>query len=105
MTVNRFVLNLVTKRPEIFRAASFVFYVLRPFRREVGVRFRTVLSGAGLSVSFDDVFVRGQLLKRHRASGMQLLRADPDFGSEAELGAVRKGGRYVGVYAGGVDPL
>ena len=43
-----------------------------------------------LSVSVNNIFGRGQLLEPHGASGVQLLSADADLRSEAELLAVRK---------------
>ena len=36
---------------------------------------------------------------------MQFLRADANFGSQAELSTVGKGGRYVDVNTGGINPF
>jgi hypothetical protein len=45
-------------------------------------------SVADLSVAAEKVFIGGQLLERHWAPGMQLVRADTDLGAKAKLTAV-----------------
>ena len=43
-----------------------------------------------LTVSENDIFRRGQSLKPHRTSGMELLCADSDLRAESELESVGK---------------
>lgn len=53
------------------------------------------LSSADVAVADDDVLGRGHLRQAHRAAGVQLLGADADLGTEAELAAVGEPGRRV----------
>ena len=58
-----------------------------------------------LAVSFNNPFVGSELFKSHRASGMQLLRADADLCAKSELCAVGEGGRGVGVDYRSINPF
>ena len=49
-----------------------------------------VLLFSDLTVSENDIFRRGQSLKPHRTSGMELLCADSDLRAESELESVGK---------------
>ena len=49
-----------------------------------------VLLFSDLTVSENDIFRRGQSLKPHRTSGMELLGADSDLRAESELESVGK---------------
>jgi len=44
--------------------------------------------GANLAVATNKPLGAGQFLKTHRASGMELLSRDSNFGTETELAAV-----------------
>ena len=58
---------------------------------------------ADLSVSTDDVFVRGQRVETHGASGVELLRGDAHLAAKTKLPAVGEAGGGVDVDCGGVD--
>lgn len=53
------------------------------------------LASAHVAVADDDVLRRGHLGQPHRAAGVELLGADPDLGTEAELAAVGEPRRRV----------
>src|SRR5204862_903710 len=55
-----------------------------------------------LAVALHDVFERRQLAQAHRPPGVELLRADPDLGTEAELLPVHEPGRRVHQHRGGI---
>ena len=53
----------------------------------------------------NQIFVGCQLFKPHRASRMQLLRADPDLCTESEFKPICKACGRIGIHAGGIDFL
>src|SRR5262249_57129046 len=58
---------------------------------------------SGLSLSVNDVLGGRELAQAHRAAGVQLLRADADLRSEAELFAVDETRRCIDENGGGFD--
>ena len=69
--------------------------------RDRGIRH--VSLGADLTVAEDQILGCGQLPQSHGAAGVQLLGADADLGTEAELLAVGEPGGHVHHDRGGVD--
>src|SRR5690606_32024261 len=59
----------------------------------------------GLTLAVEQVLVGHHLGQAHRAAGMQLLRADPDLGAEAELKAVGEARRRVDEHRRSIDLL
>ena len=54
----------------------------------------------GLAVPLNEPLVCGQLLQAHRAASAQLLGADADFSTQAELRPVRKARGSIDIDAG-----
>ena len=61
---------------------------------------RNILLPPDLTVSHDGIFVRSQLLKSHRSSGMQLLGADPDLCAESKLESIGKACGHIDIDTG-----
>ena len=61
-----------------------------------------VSSSADLSVTADDVFIGAQLVKPHRAAGVEFLRGDAHLAAEAELAPVGKARGDVDIGRGAV---
>ena len=62
----------------------------------------SLLSGSGLPVALDDVFVGCQLRKAHGPACVEFLCRYSDLGAEAELAAVGERRGQVDIDAGGI---
>ncbi len=58
---------------------------------------------ADLTVPLDDPLGRGQLAEAAGASGVKLVGADPDLGSQPELSTVVEPGARVDDHGGAID--
>src|SRR5205085_9692431 len=64
---------------------------------------RSRSSASNLPFTPNEVLVRGQLAQPHRSARVQLLRRDPDLGTESELFAVGETRARVHDHRGGID--
>src|ERR1051325_7368907 len=58
---------------------------------------------ADLSIAIDNILVAAQFLQPARPAGVELVRADADFGAEAKLITVVEARAGVDHYCGGID--
>src|SRR3954467_2810342 len=66
-------------------------------------RRRPRASSPDLALPEHHVLERGEAFDAHRAPGMELVRADADFGTHPELEAVREAGARIDHHAGRVS--